>query len=183
MNRVEKFKLNAKKAYDFARGALVVKNGDKLVYCYQRIPGKGYLFKNYNPEQHKRKLTSQEQKVFISNLIYAYKYAWKLKERLAPEVEDVFLNTLTEENLPYVLNYCKIFKLPVPENFHNFAIMTAAIEMPGAVSKKRSKRSKRYLSNLDKNKKIAKDAIDLFIANGFAKEEDSLKDLLERLSK
>lgn len=188
MNRVEKFKLNAAKAYEFARGVLVEKN-DKLVYIYARAThaltgGTRYLNLDLAHKPIKRKkLNPTEQKVFIGSPTYAYKYAWKFKERLTKEVEHDFLNTITETNLPLVLNYCKMFGLTVPESFHNFAIITAAMPSKDEESLKRMRKSKRYLSNIDKNKKAAKEIINLFIANGWVKEEESVKDLLEKLNK
>jgi|694.fasta_scaffold63297_11 hypothetical protein len=184
MNRILKYNLNAKNAYEFARGSLVThpKNPNKLVYIYKRDKN-GYCFKTLSRECKPKELTDEEQKIFIDNSEWAYKYAWRLNKRLCKEVEDNFFSIVTEENLPRVLYYCKIFNLSVPESFHNFATMSAATLNDSNLDKKqkiKKRKSKRYIGEFQKNKDIAKRLINLFIANEWISEDETVKQLLEK---
>ena len=123
INRIQLHNLDAKKAYEYARGALVnhPSNPSKLVYIYKRVKvgangkGNGYAWAVGDRAMSPKKLSDEEQKVFLNNPEFAYKYAWKLNTRLCKEVEDNFFSIVNEHNLPRVLYYCKIFKIPVPE--------------------------------------------------------------------
>lgn len=188
INRIQLHNLDAKKAYEYARGALVnhPSNPSKLVYIYKRVKvgangkGNGYAWAVGDRAMSPKKLSDEEQKVFLNNPEFAYKYAWKLNTRLCKEVEDNFFSIVNEHNLPRVLYYCKIFKIPVPECFHNFATMSAAglSNSPDKIQKIRSRKSKRYIRDFERNKKITKSTLQLYLANGWLSESDSLKEVI-----
>ena len=185
INRIELYDLDAKKAYEYARGALVVdpNNPSKLVYIYKRVMKNGkWSWVNSNHAMTKKYFSDEEQKVFIDAPEFAYKYAWKLNSRLCKEVEDNFFSMVTEQNLPRVLYYCKIFKLTVPECFHNFATMSAANlnNASDRVQKTRLRKSKRYIRDFERNKKITKSTLESYIANGWMSENNTIKDVLEK---
>jgi hypothetical protein len=183
MNRIQKYKLNARNAYEFACGRLVEDlKSNKLIYIYKRNK-QGYVLSGKNRTISLKELSEDEQKIFINSPEWGYKYAWKFKKRLFKEVENNFLSIITKENLPRVLYYCKIFKMSVPETFHNFAIMSAAINTSpnDSKSKIQEKKSKRYIRDFERNKIITKNTIALFIANEWINERDTIKEALEKL--
>lgn len=181
INRVKYYNLDAKKAYEFARGALYPKKG-KLVYVYQRVDKKGQYKYPHVKKIEKTKLSPDEQEVFLDNPLYAFKYAKKVNTRLCQKVEDNFFNQVTDNNVPNVIYYCKLFGIPVPENFHNFAIVSAAFA-GGDTKQKRihHRKNKRYLEEFEKNKKICKKIINTFVENGWISKEDNIEKLLSNL--
>ena len=186
INRIELYNLDAKKAYEYARGALIIdpNNPSKLVHIYKRVKTKNgtYTWAASNRVITTKCFSDEEQRVFLDQPEFAYKYAWKVNIRLCKEVEDNFFSMVTEKNLPRVLYYCKVFKLPVPECFHNFATMSAAnlAQAPDKVQKIRARKSKRYIRDFERNKKITKNTLEFHIANGWLNENDSIKSVINK---
>lgn len=187
-NRVVKYNLNAKKAYEFAGGFReVIPGKDRTKRIYGNKSGRP----SYNSSKIKE-LNAEEQLVFLEKIEYGYRYSVKLiNKRLDSSVEDKFLQKAeSAEDIKYVLEYCKHFELAIPTSLHNRILMQTA--MPTDKSgmrwkdryeiEKSERKQKRYLKTFQEQKKSFKIILSGIMRENNLTENNTIKELCDSLS-
>jgi len=184
-NRVEKYKLNAKKAFEFAGGFReVIPGRDRTRRIYGKKAGR--------PEYTKKiELNSEEQLVLLLDLEYAYRYSVKLMgKRLAEEVEEKFLSQAeTVLDVKYAIEYCNRFEIALPSCLHNRILMHSAVpvDKKGMAWRERyqiersERRQKKYLVKFQEQRKSFKIILEGIIKENNLHESNTIKDLLDSI--
>ncbi len=185
-NRVEKYNLNAKKAFEFAAGLRIVitgKNRTKRIYGKYRGRPKESKVKLEN------ELTPEEQKALISTPEYAYRYSVKLaNKRLPEEVENEFFSTVNSEiDVKYAIDYCSHFDIALPVCLHNRVLIQSAIPsnkdglrfMERYKIERAERKQKKYLQKFQEHKNGFKIILTGVMRDNNLTEENSIKDLLQ----
>lgn len=182
-NRVEKYKLNAKKAYEFAAGLRIEipsKNRTKRVYK-KSSPGRPSL-------SLVNELSPIEQKIFIENSEFGLKYAKLSKSRLDKEVENQLLSSVAgAKNTKYAIEYCNLFEIALPYCLHNKILMQTIVPEKkdnlswreryevGAAERKQ----KKYLKLFQDQKKSFKIYLEGLMKNNNLTENNTIKELID----
>lgn len=186
-NRVEKYKLNAKKAFEFAAGFREVISGkDRTRRIYGSKAGRPSYESNKKTE-----LSSEEQKVFINDAEYAYRYSVKLmNRRLDLEVEnDVLRLASTTEQIKYAIEYCNHFGVALPSALHNRILMESAVPQNKDDLRwkdrwklqRAERKQKKYLEKFQSQKKDFKIILEGLMKNNNLTEANTIKELIESM--
>jgi hypothetical protein len=182
-NRVEKYKLNAKKAYEFAAG-LRIENADKnkTKRVYGKKPGRPSL-------SLINKLSADEQKVFIENCEFGFRYAKLSNSRLEKEVEYELLSSVSGVKIKWAIEYCNLFEISLPSCLHNKILMQTVLPegknnlnwreryQSGVVERKQ----KKYLKLFQDQKKSFKIYLEGLMKNNNLTEDNTIKELIESM--
>lgn len=176
MSVVKKYKLDAKKAFEFARGNRVIVS-DYRTRSLRR-----------SESAAKIELSNEDQEIFLTDYYYAYRYAKHFKKRLCEQVEEKFFqNASNELDVKYCIDYCAIFDMVLPENLLNRTLMQSAV--PSSIEgmnrlERRNlriaqRKQKRYLSEFQEKKKNFKILLERIIKDNNLSENHTIKDLME----
>lgn len=188
MNRVDEYKLNAKKAYEFACGLREVITGkSKTRRIYGKKPGRP----TFKPSKI-NELSSEEQKIFVQGAEYAYRYSVKLVgKRLDQQVEEDLLNKVeSPEDIKFAIEYCKFFNLALPTSLHNRILMQTAMPIDKSnmrwsdryAIEKSERKQKKYLKELNQHKKSFAMMLNGIIKENKLSERDTIGDLLKLIN-
>lgn len=180
INRVEKFRLNAKRAFEYAAGER------------EEIKGKNKTIKTIRYSRTlKNELNEEEQKVFQNNPEYAYKYSVVLsKKRLCSQVENKFLEDAnTNQEIKYAIKYCNFFNIALPICLHNKILLQAAMPADSQgltyyqkVQKRIAEKArKKYLIKFQQQKKDFLIFLDGLVKNNNLNENSTIKDIITLL--
>lgn len=186
-NRVEKYKLDAKKAYEFAAGLReIIPGKDRTRRVYGSKAGRPSYESNKRNE-----LSAEEQKIFVNDAEYAFRYAVKLMGRkLDSEVESDFLNaTHDSKQIKYAIEYCNFFGIALPSSLHNRILMESAVptNKDGMTWRERyelqksERKQKKYLQKFQGQKKDFKIILEGLMKNNNLTELNTIKELIDSM--
>jgi len=189
INKIEKYKLNAKKAYEFAAGFRVVNGENKTKRVHRKKCAGRPSCRNGTGHALHNELNSEEQKVFLGNCEYGFRYSLSLsKSRLAEDVEKaLFEQVKTPKEIKYAIEYCNTFEISMPTCLHNKILMQTVIpaQTDGLNWKARyevksaERKQKKYLEKFQNQKKSFKIYLEGLMKNNNLCDSNTIKELID----